>query len=126
DAWRRDGAIRAERLCLSVTLNRERLHERISLRVDAMLAAGLADEAHGLLQRYGADAPGLQSIGYAEWTVPGTTEAEIREEIIQHTRQYAKRQETWFRKRPGIPAEDLGQPHTAATLIKRVETFLDG
>ncbi|HOY66761.1 MAG TPA: tRNA (adenosine(37)-N6)-dimethylallyltransferase MiaA [Candidatus Ozemobacteraceae bacterium] len=124
EIWQRQGALEADLLCVSVTLERERLHARITARVDAMLAAGLADEAHELLRRYGADAPGLQSIGYAEWAVPGASVAEIREAIIQHTRQYAKRQETWFRKRPGIPADDLGHPQTPARIRERIETFL--
>lgn len=123
-ARKRHGALRANLLHLLVTVDREILHERIAGRVDRMIAAGLAGEARSLIDRYGIDAPGLKSIGYAEWGDPGADESSVREAIIAHTRQYAKRQETWFRKRPGGTIHDLGQPETFANIFKHVSTFL--
>ena len=124
DVRMRHGAIRATAFPILVTIDRESLHERIAGRVDAMIAAGLANEARSLIDRFGSDAPGLKSIGYAEWAEPHADEASVREAIIAHTRQYAKRQETWFRKRPGGVMHDLGRRETSADIIKRTGAFL--
>lgn len=83
---------------------RERLYERINLRVDDMLAAGLEEEARTLYEEgvLSPDSVGGQAIGYKE-LVPyfegRSTLAEAAEAIKQATRRYAKRQETWFRRR---------------------------
>jgi tRNA dimethylallyltransferase len=84
-----------------LTLPRELLRRRIAERIDAMLAAGLVAEVRGELKRGTApDAPGLDAVGYREVVamLGGRLPAEdLREAIAQATRQYAKRQETWFR-----------------------------
>lgn len=81
---------------------RSDLHARIEARVDAMLRDGLVREVEALaadgLDR--ALAP-LQTIGYVEvfrHLDGALTFDEMRAEIIAHTRQYARRQETYFRK----------------------------
>lgn len=121
---KRHGGIRANIFPILVTIDRESLHDRIAGRVDAMIAAGLAAEARSLIARYGIDAPGLKSIGYTEWAEPRADEDSIRELIVAHTRQYAKRQETWFRKRPGGIMHDLGRRETSADIAKQAEAFL--
>lgn len=83
------------------------LAERIERRVDAMLAAGLLEEA----ERVGGDAVAADAVGYREalaflagWSTP----SELRAQLIRSTRRYAKRQATWFRSEPGavrVPAE---------------------
>lgn len=79
---------------------RDVLYERINHRVDAMLHAGLLQELKLLREKYGADAPALQGIGYKEM-VPVLEDANLMEEqtkrLKQATRHYAKRQMTWFR-----------------------------
>ncbi len=77
---------------------REELYQRINQRVDNMIAAGLVDEVRALLP-YKHLKP-LRTVGYdeifryldSEWTLP-----QAIEKIKQHTRNYAKRQLTWFR-----------------------------
>ncbi len=89
-----------------VTRPREILHERIGLRVNQMFEEGLEDEVKLIIEKYGRDAAALSSIGYREWLdyFDGKLDYELlKEQIIIHTRQYAKRQETWFRKKPGVP-----------------------
>jgi tRNA dimethylallyltransferase len=94
---------------------REALDLRIEARVDEMMAAGLADEVEGLRRAgHGADEPGMQAIGYREFfelaplglptAGPGREAAlaAIAEAIKRDTRQYAKRQMTFFRALPGI------------------------
>lgn len=79
----------------------DELQRRITIRTAAMLKAGWCDETAALLARYGAGAPGLTTIGYREIVMflhGKLAEAELPERIITVTRQYAKRQRTWFRQ----------------------------
>ena len=65
-----------------------------------MLADGWIEEAEDLLAHHPADCPGLASIGYREivqFLRGNITRAELAPLIVQVTRQYAKRQRTWFR-----------------------------
>ncbi|MFQ5448825.1 MAG: tRNA (adenosine(37)-N6)-dimethylallyltransferase MiaA, partial [Saprospiraceae bacterium] len=84
-----------------VLLNMERaaLYERIERRVDAMLAAGLLEEARLLFPNRHLKA--LQTVGYQELFAhfAGEIPMEKAVELIkQNSRRYAKRQMTWFRK----------------------------
>lgn len=90
-----------------VTRPREKLHERIALRVEQMFEEGLEKEVKYIIEKYGRNAAALSSIGYREWLEQDSDIESIKEQIIIHTRQYAKRQETWFRKKPGVPFIDL-------------------
>jgi tRNA dimethylallyltransferase len=86
--------------------DREDLRRAVDLRVDAMSAAGLADEVRALLQSgVPRNATALQAIGYKEFLEAaqnGQTEAEALEAVKLHSRQYAKRQMTWLRHMPEI------------------------
>ena len=78
---------------------RPELYARIESRVDAMMAAGLEAEALALLPY--RHRPALRTVGYEEWFdfFDGKiTRPETIDKIKQHTRNYAKRQATWFRK----------------------------
>lgn len=79
------------------------LEARIAARLDAMLAGGWLEEVAALLAA-GADpaAPGLQTLGYPEVVahLQGRLDRDaLRARVHLRTRQYAKRQETWFRHR---------------------------
>ncbi|MCE5269937.1 tRNA (adenosine(37)-N6)-dimethylallyltransferase MiaA [bacterium] len=80
----------------------EVLKSRIGRRVELMLEAGWLEEVQGLLQRgVPAEAPGFQSLGYAEMLAlaRGELSPEVtREAITARTWQYARRQRTWFRR----------------------------
>jgi len=86
---------------LKIGLNRprEELFERINARVDAMIEAGLLDEARSMLPHRQANA--LNTVGYKEmfavldgtWTLPFAVER-----MKKNTRVYAKKQLTWFRR----------------------------
>lgn len=88
-----------------LTLPRELLRRRIAERVDAMLAGGLVEEVRAELARGTAPgAAGLDGVGYRETVAMltgGLEPASLRDAIIRATRQYAKRQETWFRHQLG-------------------------
>jgi tRNA dimethylallyltransferase len=84
---------------IGLELPKEELKERINTRVDKMIEAGLIDEVKKLLQYKHLNA--LQTVGYAEIIeyLEGKIELlQAIEEIKIHTRQYAKRQMTWFKK----------------------------
>jgi tRNA dimethylallyltransferase len=76
------------------------LASRIERRVDAMLAAGWRDEAAALLRTVPEDAPAWKASGYdvlRRQARGDLSPAAARERIVIETRQYAKRQRTWFR-----------------------------
>jgi tRNA dimethylallyltransferase len=80
-------------------LPREELYGRINTRVDEMICAGLEDEVRSLIEHQ--DRPALQTVGYKEFFdyFNGLYSKEFAiEKIKQHTRNYAKRQMTWFSK----------------------------
>jgi tRNA dimethylallyltransferase len=86
-----------------IQMERGLLHQRIERRVWEMVEAGLEAEVRWVEQRYGRGAAGLNSIGYKEWLPFFDGEVgleQVVERIVVHTRQYAKRQCTWFGKRP--------------------------
>ena len=80
---------------------REELYERINNKTLEMLEQGWIDEVRSLLDDYPDHLKPLQSIGYREiilYIKGELTESELIPLIQQRTRQYAKRQLTWFRK----------------------------
>lgn len=100
------------------------LHERINRRVDRMFAAGLVEEVRGLMSRPGGlGRTASQALGYKEVVDHLNGELTLAECITQvktRTRQFAKRQETWFRNlveaRPVVMSGD----ETAGELAERV------
>ena len=84
---------------------REILYDRINKRVDIMFANGIIDETKELLRRHGRIPNILYTIGYQEVIayLDGTlTLEEAKDRLKQNTRNYAKRQLTWFRKNENI------------------------
>ena len=88
-------------LKLVLTMPRADLRARIEARTRALFAAGWPAEVARLLERgVRRDAPAMQSLGYAELALAiaaGEEPATRLDEVITQTRQYAKRQETFFR-----------------------------
>lgn len=90
-------------LKVGVTLPREELYARIDRRVDAMMAAGLEEEARRMLPYRALNA--LQTVGYKElfaYFDGAITREEAVALIKRNSRRYAKRQLTWFRRDPDI------------------------
>jgi tRNA dimethylallyltransferase len=90
--------------------DRQKLYEKINRRTDEMMKNGLLDEVRGLLDDgLTFDMQCMQSIGYKEFKEFFTENAPIEsvvEKIKQPTRNYAKRQFTWFRRYDGIKRFD--------------------
>lgn len=84
------------------------LAERIAARIDDMLNHGWPDEVRRLMQTIPADAPAWNATGYdavRRYVGGELTRAQARERILIDTRQYAKRQRTWFRHQ--LPERDV-------------------
>jgi tRNA dimethylallyltransferase len=85
---------------------REDLLKRINLRTKKMFENGIIDEVNALWEKYpGFEHKALKSIGYQEFIpyLNGDSDLEsVKKQINIHTRQYAKRQQTWFKKNPDI------------------------
>ena len=93
-------------LVIGLTMERAALYERINKRVDIMLASGLEQEVRDLLEQgVSADCQSMQSIGYRQlvWYLQNKLPyAEAVEKLKQATRNFAKRQLTWYKKMPYI------------------------
>lgn len=89
-------------LSVSIEYPRETLYERINRRVEIMFASGLVEEVQGLLQGgVTEEMQCMQGIGYkevAEGLRVGATQEEIKELVKKNTRNYAKRQQTFFKR----------------------------
>ena len=80
--------------------DREILYDRINQRVDAMMEAGLVEEVERLLAQGYRETQAMRAIGYKEIIpfIDGNISKEKATDLLkQHTRQFAKRQLTWFR-----------------------------
>ncbi len=92
---------RFDAVWVGLTRQRPQLYERIEARLDEMLAAGWLDEVRRLLDSgCTAESPAMRAIGYRELVAHlagEITVEEAREATVRATRQYAKRQLTWFR-----------------------------
>ena len=89
----------------AINMDREKLYERINLRVDMMIEAGLIDEVKNLLEKYSDFPTAMQGLGYketVEYLENKISKEEMIEKIKQESRRYAKRQLTWFRKNKDI------------------------
>jgi tRNA dimethylallyltransferase len=85
--------------------SRPELYTRIEQRVEHMLAAGWLDEVRRLLQRFPPTAKPFGFLGYRQLVAHVRGELTLKEAVkkIKHeTRQFAKRQMTWFRKEPDV------------------------
>jgi tRNA dimethylallyltransferase len=109
---------------LRIGLNppRQALYARLNARCAAMFAAGLIDETHALLDRFGR-VKALDSLGYRQ--ALGVLDGTLSEQAAiaaaqQGHRNYAKRQLTWFRREPDVYwIEAFGDdPQTLRTAIE--------
>jgi len=121
-------------LIFALNMPREKLYQRIDMRVDAMLKAGLIDEANAIYNdTTDFSVPALQAIGYKElfaYFRGEYTLSEAVEIIKRESRRYAKRQLTWFRRDKRINWLDMTEygsvDNAAAHIVKAVKIFLNG
>ena len=85
--------------------SREWLYDRINRRVDIMVEMGIIDETKNLIAKHGRIGNIVDTIGYKEiltYLDGQATLEEALDKLKQHSRNYAKRQLTWFRKNPNL------------------------
>lgn len=90
---------------IGLDCDRAKLDDRIRRRVGQMLEMGWIAEVETLCHKYGTEFPLLATLGYAEiaqYLAEDISLAEATELTVLHTRQFAKRQRTWFRRYPEI------------------------
>ncbi len=103
---------------------REKLYERINLRVEKMFENGLEQEIHSLYKKgFGKSAPGMQAIGYREWFLEDGTLRSDSEQVlleIQHdSRKYAKKQYTFMADIPGAVKIDASDDEKMYLEVQR-------
>lgn len=114
---------------IGLTMDREHLYKRIDQRVDHMMELGLFDEVATLVQK---DAhiwqrQSFQGIGYKEWQAffnGSCTKEECVEKIKKNSRNFAKRQYTWFSNQFDVHWYDVEQEKTYATIVQDVEGWI--
>lgn len=107
--------------------DRAALYRRIDLRVDKMLEAGILPEAELVWQNRETYRTAAQAIGYKEFFpyFEGAASLEAcTDKLKQASRNYAKRQLTWFRHMEGVVWLDAGAPDVRQTAIRTVSEFL--
>jgi tRNA dimethylallyltransferase len=108
-------SLRHPTLLCGLTMKRAALYERIDARVDAMVAAGAADEVRQA-DRSGASRNARSALGFEELL------KDDAEAMKRRTRNYAKRQLSWMRRLPGVHELDLtdAAPESAAAEIGHI------
>ena len=107
--------------------NAEHLDVRIRKRTEQMIADGLVGEVEYLCQKHGTDLSLLNTLGYQEIKQYLTGEINLEEAIdliALHTRQFAKRQRTWFRQSPNIEYIDMDNPDLLESIWRRINEFI--
>ena len=107
-----------------LTMNREKLYERINNRVDEMIEKGLIEEVQNILKKYQEFPTAMQGLGYkevAKYLNKEITKEEMIDKIKQESRRYAKRQITWFRSYKNaiwLDAESTDNTETIVNVFK--------
>ena len=107
--------------------DRADLYRRIDLRVDKMQDAGILQEAEYVWQNRETFRTAAQAIGYKEFFpyFEGTAPLDAcTEKLKQASRNYAKRQLTWFRHMDGVVWLDAGAPDVAEAALRKTDEFL--
>lgn len=111
-------------LVFGLNMERSALYERINRRVDLMLEAGLEQEVRRLLEQgVSSECQSMQSIGYRQmvWYLNGSMSYEDAvDKLKQATRNFAKRQVTWYKKMPYINWLELEPEPDYTDVVERI------
>ena len=105
----------------------EHLDVRIRKRTEQMIADGLVGEVEYLCQKYGTDLSLLNTLGYQEikqYLAGELSLEEAKELIVLHTRQFAKRQRTWFRQSPNLEYVNMDNSDLLESVWQRINQFV--
>lgn len=107
--------------------NPEDLQKRIKQRTEQMIRMGLVAEVEFLGEKYGFDLPLLNTLGYQEikeYLRGNVSLSEAKDLIVLHTRQFAKRQRTWFKACPEIEWFNADDAQLVEKVWRRVQEFV--
>ncbi len=115
---------------VGLTMERDHLYERINQRVDMMMAQGLYEEVVSLVEKDEKiwESSAFQSIGYKEWKahfIEGKPIVECVEQIKKNSRNFAKRQYTWFRNQMPMHWYDVEEAGWKERLNSDVKAWLN-
>ncbi len=115
-------------IILGLTMDRERLYDRINKRVDLMIQKGLVQEVKSLVERgFDTKYTSMQGLGYKEIISYLKGEMSLDDAIYilkRDTRRYAKRQITWFKRIEGVYWLDLDRFKDADELTDAAVTYV--
>ncbi|MDF2801976.1 MAG: tRNA delta(2)-isopentenylpyrophosphate transferase [Anaerocolumna sp.] len=115
---------------VGLTMDRQKLYERINQRVDTMLEKGLIEEVKKLLNMgYSRDLVSMQALGYKEIVQYLKGEISLEEAVFilkRDSRHYAKRQLTWFRRDERIKWFDVDEYQERTILVKNIINYIAG
>ena len=111
---------------IGLTWPRTVLYERINRRVDIMMQAGFYEEVEGLLAAgYSPELKSMQSLGYRHLAAVVAGQVPLEAALVnlkRDHRRYAKRQLTWFGRRPALTWLTPDQTAEGLALIERFQT----
>lgn len=114
---------------IGLTMDRDKLYERINLRVDLMMKIGLLHEVKTLHDRGLKHAQSIQAIGYKELFEYLDGKVSLEEAIgnlKQNSRRYAKRQLTWFRNKMDVAWFDMTDVGSFSKKMLEISLFIEG
>lgn len=107
-----------------LNMDRQKLYDRINLRVDLMIKDGLVDEVKRMLEKYSEFPTAMQGLGYKEivdYLNGNCLLDEAIEKIKLETRRYAKRQLTWFRSYDNATWIESGNPENTDIILNSLK-----
>lgn len=114
---RQSGRLIYDCIIIGLSVPRDILIERINKRVDEMIEKGLINEVQDLTQKYGKERNAFKAIGYKELIEINDIDEAIKKIKIT-TRQYAKRQMTWFRNKMDVTWFDYNKEKDIINYIR--------
>lgn len=115
---------------IGLTMDRQKIYERIEQRVDTMIEKGLIEEVRKLLNMgYNRDLVSMQALGYKEIVRYLEGEISLEESLSilkRDSRHYAKRQLTWFRRDERIKWFNIDEYQDREPLVKNIINYIAG
>jgi tRNA dimethylallyltransferase len=115
-------------LMIGLTMDRDKLYERINRRVDRMMEAGLVEEVRKLLDDgFSPRSTAMQGLGYKElvpYLYGEISLEEAVEQIKKRTRNFAKRQLSWFRRMKEIHWFDMTEEENLPRVLAAIDEYM--
>jgi tRNA dimethylallyltransferase len=121
--------LKYDTVVIGLTMDREKLYERINHRVDIMIETGLIPEAKSFFDQGLRNCQSIQAIGYKELYefFEGRLTLEQAIDLLkQNSRRYAKRQLTWFRNKMDVTWFDMTDIENFAKKTDEISAFIAG